>query len=240
VGHEGRKHTTVDLTELQGANATELEVLEVAPGTYDKVFIYVGGINATLKTGERVRVKLPSERLHVNERFTVADGDAVDFVFDVSVFEAGKSGKYILKPVVSRTGTGDEVEIDPVDKDDDDGTDDDEKSEVEEGDDGDDREDERNETEPGELTAELRGAVKPSGTVTVAVSRAGDSVANATVEVNGERVGTTDADGTIEVEVPTDADALEIEITKGEAELEIERTVRGSDRNGGEGGDDGN
>lgn len=234
--------TTVDLTELQGANATKLDVLEVAPGTYDKVFIYVGEINATLKNGEEVRVKLPSERLHVNKRFTVGDGDAIDFVFDVSVFKAGKSGKYILKPVVSQTGTGDEIEIDSVDEDDDDRTDDDEKSEAGERDDasddrdeGDDREGEENETDPGELTAELRGAVKPGQVVTLAVSQEGDPVANATVEVNDERVGTTDADGTIEVEVPTDAGELEIGIEKGEAELEIERTIRGDDGNGGNG-----
>ena len=233
--------TSVDLTELQGANATKLDVLEVAPGTYDKVFIYVGEIEATLQNGEQVRVKLPSERLHVNERFTVGNGDEIDFVFDVSVFKAGKSGKYILKPIVSQTGTGHEVEIDPVDDDEDgeekkggpgeEGTESDESGAGEENgpDDGTDG----NETETGALTADLRGPVKSGSTVTLAVSRNGDPVANATVEVNGDRVGTTDADGTIEVDIPQDAEELEITVTKGEAELEIERTIRGSGGNGG-------
>ncbi len=243
--------TSVDLTELQGANATKLDVLEVAPGTYDKVFIYVGEIEATLKNGEQVRVKLPSERLHVNERFTVGNADEIDFVFDVSVFKAGKSGKYILKPIVSQTGTGDEVEIDPVDDDEDDeekkGGDGEKDPEDENGDDTDEHEagegnetagDEGNgtatETEVGALTADLRGPVKSGSTVTLVVSRNGDPVANATVEVNGERVGTTGADGTAEVEIPQDAEELEITVTKGEAELEIERTIRGGGGNGGE------
>lgn len=222
--------TTVDLTELQGANATKLDVLEVAPGTYDKVFIYVGEIDATLKNGEQVRVKLPSERLHVNKQLTVGDGDATDFVFDVSVFKGGNSGKYILKPVVSQTGTGDEVEIDPVD--------DDEERKGGNGSDEKNPEDERdgdgNESEAGELAADIRGPVKSGTSITLAVIRDGDPVANATVEANGERAGTTDADGTIEVDVPQDAGALEIAVTKGEAELEIERTIRGGGGNGGE------
>jgi hypothetical protein len=242
--------TTVDLTELQGANATKLDVLEVVPGTYDKVFIYVGEIEATLQNGEQVRVKLPSERLHVNNRFTVGNNDSVDFVFDISVFKAGKSGKYILKPVVSQTGTGDEVEIDPVDDDDEDeetkggdgeknpegeNADDMDENEAGEGNEtaGDDGNGTETETAVGELTADLRGPVKSGATVTLAVTRNGDPVANATVEVNGERVGTTDADGTIEVEIPQDAEELEISVTKGEAEIEIERTIRGSGGNGG-------
>lgn len=236
--------TTVDLTELKGANATKLDVLEVAPGTYNKVFIYVGEINATLTNGEGVHVKLPSERLHVNKRFTVGDGDEIDFVFDVSVFEAGKSGKYILKPVVSQTGTGDEVEIDSIDEDDESAENDgaDEKNEAGKEADGEDRDEatergeEANETEAGELTADLRGPVRPGSTVPLAVTRTGEPVSNATVEVNDERAGTTDADGTIDLEIPNDAEELEITVATGEAELEIERSVRG---NGGGNGNDG-
>jgi hypothetical protein len=44
-------------------------------------------------------------------------------VFDISVFEAGNSGKYILKPVVGESGTGDDVEIRDVDEEDDEGDD---------------------------------------------------------------------------------------------------------------------
>jgi hypothetical protein len=96
---------TIDLTEYQGANATLLQNLTVPNGTYDKVFVYVSGIDATLDSGESVNVKLPSSKLHVNKQFTVGNGESVDFVFDITVFKAGNSGKYILKPVVGQSGT---------------------------------------------------------------------------------------------------------------------------------------
>lgn len=104
-------NVTVDLTELRGANASKLGSLAAPNGTYDTVFIYVSAVDGVLDSGEEVNVKLPSSRLHVNENFTVGSGEEVDFVFDVSVFEAGKSGKYVLKPVVSQSGTGEDVEI---------------------------------------------------------------------------------------------------------------------------------
>lgn len=96
---------TVDLTELQGEKATFVESYGVPNGTYAKTFVYVDEVNATLENGESVRVKLPSEKLHVNREFTVGDGETVSFVFDVTVHEAGKSGKYVLEPVVGESGT---------------------------------------------------------------------------------------------------------------------------------------
>jgi len=103
--------TTIDLTEYKGANATLLDTLNVSAGSYDKVFVHVDEVNGTLKTGERVNVKLPSQKLHINSAFTVGNNETVDFVFDISVFEAGNSGKYILKPVVSDSGTDAPIEV---------------------------------------------------------------------------------------------------------------------------------
>ncbi|QCJ46947.1 MULTISPECIES: DUF4382 domain-containing protein [Haloprofundus] len=114
---------TVDLTRLQGANSTSLGELNVSGGSYGSVFIYVSSVNGTLENGEEVRVKLPSDKLQLHKGFTLGNGEAVDFVFDVSVFEAGKSGKYILKPVIDQSGTGEEVEIVDVDAEDDEPTD---------------------------------------------------------------------------------------------------------------------
>jgi len=51
---------SVDLTELQGANATALGNLSVPEGDYETVFVHVGEVNGTLETGEQVNVKLPS------------------------------------------------------------------------------------------------------------------------------------------------------------------------------------
>jgi hypothetical protein len=111
---------TVDLTRLQGANATRLTSMNVSNGTYSTVFVYVSEINATLENGEQVNVKLPSEKLQLNTEFTVGNGRAVDFVFDITVKKAGNSGKYILQPVVSESGTSEDVEIEKIDEDDED------------------------------------------------------------------------------------------------------------------------
>ncbi|MEF8842569.1 MAG: hypothetical protein V5A62_13240 [Haloarculaceae archaeon] len=36
---------------------------------------------------------------------TLKSGEEVDFVFDATVFDAGKPGRYVLKPVASESGT---------------------------------------------------------------------------------------------------------------------------------------
>jgi hypothetical protein len=97
--------TTVDLTELQGENASVVGQQRLPNGTYDKVFLYVSDVNGTLEDGSSTRVKLPSGKLQLEKRFTVGDNESLDFVFDATVVKAGKSGKYILTPVVSESGT---------------------------------------------------------------------------------------------------------------------------------------
>ena len=217
------ENVTVDLTELQGANATRLDALDAPAGEYDKVFVHVGDVEGVLTTGEEVNVKLPSEKLQIESEFEVAANSSVDFVFDITVFEAGNSGKYILQPVISESGTGDEVEI-------------------RERDDGRDGEAERDESErddddesierTGELDVEIRGSVEAGSTVTVKASRGGDPVAGATVEVDGEPVGETDADGRLSVDVPGDAEALAVTVVDGDDEAETERDL--DHRDGGE------
>ncbi|MFB6127130.1 MAG: DUF4382 domain-containing protein [Halolamina sp.] len=197
-------NATVDITTLLGDNATRLETVPAPNGTYDKVFVYVDGIEATLKNGEQVRVKLPSDKLQLKQTFTVGDGETVEFVFDISVFEAGNSGKYILKPVVSESGT--DVPID-------------ERGEQEEDDD-----------ETGDapaappLNLSLSGAVVAGENVTLTVTADGEAVAGAAVAVNGESIGETGANGTLTVAVPSDAERFEIEVTAGEREAELTRT----------------
>jgi hypothetical protein len=97
--------TTVDLTELRGENATVLTRLNVSNGTYDRAFVYASEIDGVLEGGETTNVKLPSSRLHVNREFSIGANESVDFVYDVTVHRAGKSGKYIVRPVVSQSGT---------------------------------------------------------------------------------------------------------------------------------------
>ena len=231
-------NATVDLTKLKGANATAISNVSVPAGEYDKVFVYVSDINATLTNGESVNVKLPSQKLQLNKDFELSANSSPDFVFDINVHKAGNSGKYILRPIVSESGTGDQVEIEKVNKNgkpenpgnsgakgnDDDDDDSDDESETE---------DDESETERA-LDATLDGKVRAGETVTLSVTDANGSVANATVAVNGETVGETSADGTFAFEVP-DTDELEVEVTRGDAEVELERRVKG-----GNGGGNGN
>ncbi|WP_267641623.1 DUF4382 domain-containing protein [Haloarchaeobius amylolyticus] len=218
---------TVDLTELRGANASKLADFQVQSGEYDKVFVYVSNVEGTLKNGEKVNVKLPSGKLQINKAFTVQEGENTQFVFDIMIHKAGNSGKYVLRPVISESGTGDQVEIDDVDDDSDDENE--KKNEnAGEGEDSDESE------SASELTAELQGQVKAGETVTLTVTNASGPVEGANVTVNGEAVGETDADGTLAIEVP-DAEDLEVEVTSGDAETELERKIAGGNGNGGNG-----
>ncbi|MGQ3412912.1 DUF4382 domain-containing protein [Natrinema sp. LN54] len=107
---------TVDLTELKGANASMVDEFDLPAGDYEKVFIYVSDTEGVLNDGSTTRVKLPSSKLQLNTKFSVGNGERVDFVYDIAPHKAGKSGKYILKPVISESGTGDKVEIRDIDK----------------------------------------------------------------------------------------------------------------------------
>jgi len=205
---------SVDLTELQGANATALGNLSVPEGDYEKVFVHVDEVNGTLKTGEEVNVKLPSQKLQLNEEFTVGSEQNVDFVFDITVFEAGGSGKFILKPVASESGT--DVPIVDVD-------------------------------EEGELDVSVVGNVTAGENATVQVTRGGEAVENATVEVGDDTTVRTDANGTATVQVPED-DEFELEANyedgddeaEGELELELGESEREDDEEeADDGGDDG-
>ncbi|MEE6210795.1 DUF4382 domain-containing protein [Salarchaeum sp. III] len=203
--------TTVDLTRLQGENASLLGNVSVPAGTYDTVFAYVSEVNGTLTTGESVNVKLPSQKLHVNSEFTLNASSSAHFVYDINVVKAGNSGKYIIKPVVSETGLN--KPVNPV----------------------------RMHGEcmcgsSGSLNVSVAGNVSAGENATVRVTENGSAVANATVTVNGERVGTTDANGTTTVTVP---DAHHVRVLAEAGDDRGKLSVRLSDRGGGDRGGDG-
>ncbi|ADQ69281.1 FAD/FMN-dependent dehydrogenase [Halogeometricum borinquense DSM 11551] len=185
---------TVDLTTLQGANATLVNQYTIQNGTYSKVFVHVSNVNATLQNGEQVRVKLPSEKLQLTNDFTVTSGSDVDFVFDITVHKAGNSGKYILKPVISESGT--DVPIKPT----------------------------GNEERREDLKLQFVGNLSQSANATVEVTRDGEAVANATVLVNEEDVGTTDSNGRVTFGVPRDEN-LKVTVTKDDHQAELEVTL---------------
>ncbi|WP_232686900.1 DUF4382 domain-containing protein [Halobacterium zhouii] len=175
---------TVDLTTLQGANATLLGNVSVPAGEYEKVFVHVSEVNATLQNGESVNVKLPSQKLHVKKGFATNASGSVDFVFDITVVEAGKSGKYILKPVASESGT--DVEIEAVGA--------------------------AGAAANAELDVSVLGNASAGENATVKVTHQGDAVANAKLLADDEVVATTNANGTAQVHVPADGE-LELEAT---------------------------
>jgi hypothetical protein len=206
---------TVDLTRLLGANATRLGSFDVENGTYETVFVHVSEVNGTLTNGEEVRVKLPSEKLQIHQSFAVGANESLDYVFDISVFKAGNSGKYILKPVISESGT--DKEIKDVDEREDDEKDDEEKGEK----DGNEQEEKNEGDDEPTLNATFVGNVTRGENATVSVTENGSAVANATVSVNDQIAGETAADGTLTFSVP-DAEELEVEIETERASVELE------------------
>lgn len=204
-------NVTIDLTEYQGANATLLSSFDVSNGTYSKVFVYVSEINATLENGEQVNVKLPSQKLQLNSEFTVGNGEETDFVFDITVFKAGNSGKYILKPVVSESGTDVPIEAD------DRGNSDEQGPPEDPGENG--ADDQDNDENPA-LDVSADGPVMAGEDVSIQVTDEGEGVGNAQVFVDGERVGQTDAGGTISVDVPEAAESVEVTVRYRGTEVE--------------------
>ena len=101
----------IDLTLLQEDKAQEIWRGNVPEGQYTKVFIHVSNVSGILKeTDELVSVKLPSEKLQISKPFEVTSVSLVNFVYDVTVVEAGKSGQYIIKPQVAQSGADREFE----------------------------------------------------------------------------------------------------------------------------------
>ena len=95
----------VDLTLLQGDKAYEIWRGDVPEGQYTKVFIYVSNVSGTLEaTGKSISLKLPSNKLQISKSFSVTSGSVVNFVYDVTVVEVGRSGQYIIKPQVGESG----------------------------------------------------------------------------------------------------------------------------------------
>lgn len=187
----------LDLVPLQEENAQGIWSGDLPDGQYTMVFVYVSAIEGILNNGDPTTVKLPSDKLHINTNFDIAGDSPVSFVFDLSVVAAGseQSGiKYILKPVVSQSGPNQEfTEVSP-----------------------------ERERERERLRLELEGDIALGETVTLLVTFEGEPIVGAEVVVNGEEIGTTGDDGTINFTIPEDADELKIEVKLGELEGELE------------------
>ena len=115
--HEGNwttydiNETTVDLTELDGANASLLHAVGVPDGEYTAVSVTVTDVNGTLTNGESATVKMPRDRLTIEKSFTVGSNESVNFVVDAVVRERKANESYVLKPNPDASGT--DVEMRP-------------------------------------------------------------------------------------------------------------------------------
>ena len=106
----------VNLVAFQGLDAIDAWEGYVPEGDYTKIFLYVDEVWGFLvppegeeEVGEAIEIKLPSNKLQLKLPFTVGDepeGEAAEFVFDITVHSAGNSGQYILKPQLTESGEG--------------------------------------------------------------------------------------------------------------------------------------
>jgi hypothetical protein len=95
----------VDLTLLPGDKAREIWRGDIPEGRYSKVFIHISDVDGVLKeTGVSANVKLPSEKLQMSNPFEITSDSVANFVYDVTVIQAGQSGMYILKPQIDQSG----------------------------------------------------------------------------------------------------------------------------------------
>jgi len=102
----------LNLRPLEGAKALVIWEGTLPAGDYTKVFIYVEDedITGVLLGGETADVKLPSNKLQISKPFTISDDSAVEFVYDITVVKAGKSGRYILKPQIAQSGADQDID----------------------------------------------------------------------------------------------------------------------------------
>lgn len=226
---------TVDLTHLRGENATRLGNLSVTSGDYSGVRLGIGTVEGTLTDGEQVSVRLPSDRLRLNDQFAVETGDDVEFVFDVTVVGAGTSGQFVLRPVASESGTDRSVEL--VDASVDTGggaagVDLDANVPVGSNRSGAtvDADDESTNVDLGTgmgpngsdgLELHVVGTPAPGETVAVEVTRDDVPVIDAQVLLDGATVGETNAEGSLDVTLPTSGTTT-LRVEHGSASVDAE------------------
>ena len=196
----------INLKPLEGENALVIWSGTLPEGEYTKVFIYVDNVTGILTGGGETDVKLPSGKLQISKPFTISDS-VVNFVYDITVVEAGKSGKYILQPQIAQSGANQDFnDVTP---------------EMQR-----EREREREGQPEDELELRLEGEPGLGMEVTLVVTDNGTPVEGAIVTINDEEVGITDADGRLAILLPDTPGEVEIEATfedkSGKIEFELE------------------
>jgi hypothetical protein len=190
---------------LEGENALEIWSGNLTDGEYNKVFIYVDNVTGVLNGGGAASVKLPSNKLQISKPFTIGDS-VVNFVYDITVVQTGKTDKYVLKPQIAQSGAEQEFHELAAGK-------------------PEDSESEKLEDSDDELELTIQG--EPGlGMEVLLIVTDNETPVEALVTLNDEEVGTTDADGHLIILLPDTPGEVEIEATwedkSGEIELELE------------------
>jgi len=111
---------TVDLTQLVGSASIEVLELDLEPGDYTKIELYVDqpNIDAATVDDSAADIFVPSGKLMIENDFTIVEGEQVTFVFDINIIKKGQGTEYNLIPVISESGVVgedlDESEVDEV------------------------------------------------------------------------------------------------------------------------------
>ncbi|MDX1748024.1 MAG: DUF4382 domain-containing protein, partial [Halobacteriales archaeon] len=184
-----------DLTQLRGPNATLVGNYDLPSGKYTMVRVTVESPTGVLNaSGETVSVKVPSNRLRINRPFTVGANETLSFVFDITVVEAGGSGKFVLTPVIGQSGTEVPFKAAPGGKPAKAGPPTDKGSAR--GNNG--IAGPSKGAENATLEAEILGKLETGDSATLRVTANNKAVTGATVTVDGTSVGETDDRGRIE------------------------------------------
>lgn len=103
---------TVDLTQVQGENATLITELSMPPGMYESIALNVSNVSAEMG-GENVNVTAPQEGLMIERQFNVTANETTQFVFDIAVEETEDG--YVLVPAPETSGVaGEDVNMTEV------------------------------------------------------------------------------------------------------------------------------
>jgi hypothetical protein len=98
---------TVELTELIGEKVEEIAMVNIEPGTYTKIELYVESIEGIVG-GETAEVMVPSNKLQITKSFTVTNESVTEFVFDINVVKKGQQLSYNLLPNIAKSGLKEE------------------------------------------------------------------------------------------------------------------------------------
>jgi hypothetical protein len=206
-----------ELTQLQGEDSQEVWKGYIPAGRYTKVFIEVSNIAGVLWEGELEEIRLPSNRLQISKPFDITSTEVTNFVYDITVVTAGKSGQYILKPQIAQSGADQPFKkVVPEGKPDKSGA--------------------QNKTgkpeEQTQLDLEIiEGELLPGESIVLLVTFEGEPVEKAAVAINRELVETeTGADGRLVITLPNTHAMVRIEATfediKGELNVKLGENVK--------------